>query len=99
MDLEASAQDVMALLPSLSPRSCVFSDECTPANFSNGLVIAEPGPDNVIPPIIEAFDRAGRRSTGSFVAGHTGMFRDADRGIPVLEVAPLLRLTDALLGQ
>jgi len=99
VDLEASAQDVMTLLPSLSPHSCVFSDECEPADFSDGSVITEPGPDNVIPPIVEAFTRAGRRLTGSFVAGHTGVFRDADRGIPVLEAAPLLRLKDALLGR
>lgn len=99
VDLEPSAQDVMTLLPRLSPLSCVFSDECKPSNFQQGRVVSQAGPDEVIPPIVEGFAKAERRVSGSFISGNTGVFYDPENGIPVLDSGPLIRLRDALLTE
>jgi len=96
VDLEISARDAMRLLPRLDSRSCVFSDECAPEDFICGRIVEEPSPDRVIEPICDAFRGDGRRLRGSFVAGHTGFFRDEKRGLPALMPGPLLRLKDAL---
>jgi O-methyltransferase len=100
VDLEVSARDALRLFPRLAPESCLFSDEIGPDNFSEGRVVGEPpSPDSVLPPIIDAFAADGRSIVGNFVWGHTGVFRDEKRGIPVIETASLLRLKDALLAR
>ena len=98
VDLELSARDAMRTLPMLSRRGCVFSHECEPAFFVEGRVEApERGPDYVVPPILDAFESAGRQPAGRFIHGQTGAFWDAERGIPVLPTDQLLRLKDAAI--
>ena len=97
VDLEVSARDALHVFPRLDPSSCVFSDECAPEDFLSGRINEDANPDRVIAPICEAFRADGRGVTGSFVAGHTGCFRDPKQSLPVLMPGPLLRLKDALL--
>jgi len=96
VDLELSATDAMGVLPRLDPRSCVFSDECAPEDFVAGRISEERSPDRVIAPICDAFREDGRAVTGSFIAGHTGCFRDPKQSLPVLMPQALLRLRDAI---
>ena len=94
VDLESSSRDVMSIADQLPVESCVFSHECWPAHFPNGVPTAPPGPDSVLPPIVDALARIGRRAAGCFVGGHTGAVWDADRGIPALPADAVVRLKD-----
>jgi hypothetical protein len=92
VDLASSSHDVMSILERLPSRSCVFSHECTPSNFNHGLISPRGGADDVIPPIVEAFQQAGRNITGRHLFGHTGVFWDKDISWPVLPTDAVLRL-------
>jgi hypothetical protein len=92
VDLATSSRDVMKLLGRLPPVSCVFSHECLPENFGPGGITYRPGVDDVVEPIVEAFQREGRVAAGRFVAGNSGAFWDRDRGLPVLPVDALMRV-------
>jgi O-methyltransferase len=98
VDLESSSADVMAVLPRLDPRGVLFSHECPPELFANGEIRAERAPEQVVPPILDAFDAAGRAVAGRHVAGHTGAFWDADSGIAPLPTPALLALRDLALS-
>jgi hypothetical protein len=97
VDLAVSAEDAMTVLPRLSPLGCVFSDECPEHRFDADGPVLKRGPDEVVPPIVEAFARAGRRLRGEYVAGNSGVFYDPDTAVPILRAAPLLRLRDLLM--
>jgi O-methyltransferase len=97
VDLETSAKDVVAVFPRLDPRAAVFSHECPKDAFTPDGIVGEPGPDAVIPPILDGFTAADRTVTGRHVDGHTGAFWDAEAGIPVLPTTSLLALRDLAL--
>jgi len=92
VDLACSSSDVMSILERLPSRSCVFSHECTPSNFNRGLINAHGGADDVIPPILDAFQRTGRNITGRHLFAYTGAFWDKDLSWPVLPTSAVLRL-------
>lgn len=93
VDLATSATDAMQILGLLPLDSCVFSHECGVENFGPDGVRHLSGADDVVGPIVAAFRREGRTPTGRFLHGNTGAFWDRDRGVPVLPVDALLRLT------
>jgi hypothetical protein len=92
VDLQSSSADVMAMLPRLSPRSCVFSHECGPDNFSGEEVTSSGGADDVVGPITAAFARRGWCPVGRFLCDHTGVLWNRDTGIPVLSMESTQRL-------
>jgi hypothetical protein len=94
VDLESSSRDVMAIADQLPPASCVFSHECWPGHFRGDEVECPTGPDSVLPPIVDAFARVGRRAVGRWIGGQTGAIWDAARGVPVLASDTALRLRD-----
>src|SRR5262249_25793785 len=71
VDLTSSAADVMQLLPRLPVRSCVFTHECTPGSFVEGSPVRESS--LIMPPIVDAFDAAGREVEGRFLTGDLGV--------------------------
>jgi hypothetical protein len=99
VDLESSSRDVMAVFPRLDPRGVLFSHECPPELFSATGIHAERTPEQVVPPILDAFARADRRVAGRHVAGHTGAFWDADAGIAPLPTPALLALRDLAMSR
>ena len=94
VDLESSSEDVMAVLPRLDRRGVLFSHECPADLFTDSGVHAPRSPEQVVPPILDAFAAAGRRVAARHVHGHTGAFWDADAGIAPLPTASLLALRD-----
>jgi hypothetical protein len=58
----------------------------------------EDGPEAVVPPIVAAFAAADRRLAARHVYGHTGVFWDADTGLPPLTTAAVLALRDLALA-
>jgi hypothetical protein len=92
VDLRSSSRDVMTVLDRLPAASCVFSHECEPGHFASGGTRHGRGADDVVGPIVEAFERVGRRPTGRFLSHHTGAFWDRADGIPVLSTERVLRL-------
>ena len=56
-------------------------------------------PEQVIPPILDAFEAAGRRVAARHIAGHTGAFWDADTGIAPLPTPALLALRDLAVSR
>jgi hypothetical protein len=99
VDLESSARDAMSILPRLDSKGCVFSHECCGEHFDDRAnIIAERGPDFVLPPIADAFTADGRCPKGRYLAGHTGAIWDEARSIPPPAPA-MLRLYDAILGR
>ena len=96
VDLTSSAQDVMGILPRLSPSSVVFSHECEPADFSDCEILAVGGSDRVLPPVVSAFRSLGRDPVGCFLVGSLGAIWDRERGIPPLGVDAILKLCDAI---
>lgn len=92
VDLALSSRDVMTILGLLPPESCVFSDECTPENFSDGDVKAVAHPNDVIQPLLDAFEREGRQPRGRLICGYMGAFWDKRKGFPILPAAALERL-------
>jgi hypothetical protein len=62
-------------------------------------VRAERSPEQVVPPILDAFAAAGRRVAARHIEGHTGAFWDADVGIAPLPTASLLALRDLAISR
>ena len=98
VDLESSSRDVMTVLTHLDRRGVLFSHECPPEVFAEGGIHADRTPEQVVPPILDAFAAAGRPVAGRHVAGHTGAFWDADSGIAPLPTPALLALRDLALS-
>jgi hypothetical protein len=98
VDLNASAQDVMQILPRIPPASIVFTHECFPGNFTDGKITEQlvPEPDCVLPPIVAAFRALDRDPTGCFLSGNTGAVWDRNRGIPPLGIDAILALCDSV---
>jgi len=92
VDLASSSRDVMGVLERLPRKSCLFSHECTERHFHGGAIQQGSGADEVVPPIVEAFRRAGRNITGRYLCGYTGAFWDKDVSWPVLPTSAVLRL-------
>ena len=98
VDLESSSEDVMAVLPRLDRRGVLFSHECPADLFTDSGVHAPRSPEQVVPPILDAFAAAGRRVAARHVHGHTGAFWDADAGIAPLPTSALLALRDLAMS-
>jgi hypothetical protein len=92
VDLESSSRDAMAVLDKLSPRGCVFSHECLPGFFrKDNSICAERSPDNVLPPIVDAFGRAGITPRGELLVSTLGVIQRPD-SVPVLRSASVVTL-------
>ena len=91
VDLAASAADVMRALPSLIPEGPVFSHECAPENFKDGIVFQRHA-DSVVPPIADGFRALGSDVAGRFLYGNTGAFWRPGVGFPVLSNEVLMQL-------
>jgi len=98
VDLESSAKDVLTILPRLDQRGVLFSHECPGELFAGRLREVVASPDQVIPPIVAAFESVGRTLCGRHIAGNTGAFWDADEGIAPLPTGALLQLRDLALA-
>jgi len=92
VDLQTSSRTVMTILDQLSPQSCVFSHEVLPGHYGPRGIEYGNAADDVVGPIVQAFERVGRHATGRFLTHDTGVFWDRDAGIPVLPTDRLLRL-------
>jgi hypothetical protein len=98
VDLESSSRDVMAVLARLDPRGVLFSHECSPEMFGAGTIVAERGPDAVVPPILDRFADLRWPVAGRFLHGHTGAFWHAEHGIPPLPIEAAIALRDLALA-
>ena len=98
VDLESSSKDVMAILPRLDPRGVLFSHECPPEIFADGIIAADRSPEQVVPPILDAFAAAGRPVAGCHISGHTGAFWSAESGIAPLPTPALMALRDLAMS-
>ena len=96
VDLASSAQDVTGVLASLAPSSILFTHECVPDSFSEGEILATPGPDDVLTPVVSEFRLLGRDPVGCFLAGCMGAVWDRDLGIPPLGLDAILTLCNAI---
>jgi O-methyltransferase len=96
VDLESSARDVTAILPSLAPSSILFTHECAPESFADGEIVATPGPDDVLTPVVSAFRSLDRDPVGCFMGGCMGAVWDRDRGVPPLGIDAILALCNAV---
>jgi O-methyltransferase len=96
VDLASSARDVTGVLAGLSPSSILFTHECVPASFSYGEILAAPGPDDVLTPVVSEFRSLGRDPVGCFLAGCMGAIWDRERGVPPLGIESILALCNAL---
>ena len=96
VDLASSAQDVTGVLAGLAPSSILFTHECVQDNFSDGEILATPGPDDVLTPVVSEFRLLGRDPVGCFLAGCMGAVWDRDRGIPPLGLDAILALCNAI---
>lgn len=97
VDLETSAKDVMTTFGSVDERGAVFSHECSPEHFADGIS-GPRGPDSVVPPIIDAYEIAGAQIAGRFIRGNTGAFWRDRTGIPVVEnIIPLGLVEDGFV--
>jgi hypothetical protein len=92
VDLESSAEDVMTIFDRLDPRGAVFTHECEPRFFDGDRIVARRDAIAVIPPIVEAFERADAPARGRYLTGCTGAFWRRQGGIPVLADAAIRRL-------
>jgi hypothetical protein len=92
VDLEVSSKDAMLALPKVVPCGAVFSHECKPSNFEPSGIVCPRTPNDVIPPIIDAFGSDGASVQGCFLWGYTGAFWRQGRGVPVLANEVLMRL-------
>jgi len=82
-----------ALLLSRPPaRSCVFSHECSENTFAGDGSVSKCGPDDVIPPILEAFQLSLRNVTDRYLAGNTSAFWDKNLSRPVLPTGAVMLL-------
>jgi hypothetical protein len=93
VDLEASAKDVMMLLPELPVDSCVFSHECPPETFSG----SQPQPDasEVLPPIIDAYRALDMNPAGRHLGGFLGAIWADKSAAPVLGSAEIAAIVAA----
>ena len=96
VDLNSSARDVMQILPRIPPASIVFTHECFPGNFIDGIIHQGQGPDAVLPPIVAGFKSLGRDPIGCYLCGNTGAVWDRNSGIPPLGIAPILALCESI---
>lgn len=96
VDLEVSARDLMVVADRLDPRASLFSHECTAAIFDDGAIVARPGPDDPIAPMLARHDELGRPLTGRHVAGYTGGFWPKDGGIPIVDNGVLMDMVASM---
>ena len=97
VDLDSSARDVMPAAARVVPEGAIFSHECSASNFDNGVPVPlSPGPNNVVPPILEHFRSIGSRPRGQFIYGNTGAFWREQGGIPVLAMDLLSKLLNKI---
>jgi len=92
VDLQASATDVMQLVPALPAEACIFSHECPEGAFVDG----HPNLDasEVMPPMVDALLARGWKPEGAHLAGFLSALWSGETGIPVLvydEVERMLR--------
>jgi len=97
VDLEVSSQDLVVVADRLDPRSTIFSHECTPEIFRDGMIVTAAHPDNPIPPLLARFEELDRPLTGRFIRGNTGAFWPRKGGIPALDNQVLLDLKDLVI--
>jgi hypothetical protein len=95
VDLEASARDVMTVIPRVHPSGAVFTHECLATYFEGDRVVAPRGPNMVIPVIVDAFERIAASARGCYLHGSTGAFWRRE-GFPVLGFPALQRLLDGV---
>jgi hypothetical protein len=98
VDLEQSAIDALAAFPHLDVRGALFTHECQAMCFSGSRPTPRRGPDNVVGPIVDAFQRAGREPVGTYLFDCTGAMWDEAAGVPVLPAAAFERLLDLALS-
>jgi hypothetical protein len=96
VDLEVSARDLMVVADQLDPQASLFSHECTASIFNDGEIIAEPSPDNPIPPLLARHDELGRQLTGRYIAGYTGGFWPRKDGIPIIDSDVLMEMARSI---
>ena len=92
VDLEASARDVMTVVSRVDPSGAVFTHECLASYFEGERIVAPPGPDMVVPVIVDAFAHIGAPVRGCYLHGSTGAFWRREGGVPVLGFPALQRL-------
>jgi O-methyltransferase len=93
VDLESSAKDVMALLPALPSKSCVFSHECPPESFVDSR--PRPQTSEVLPPIVDAFRAIDADPVGRHLTGFLGSVWSEGRSLPVLGQEAIERIVIA----
>lgn len=97
VDLEVSARDLMVVADRLHPQATLFSHECEPGLFAaDGTIVAQPHPDNPIPPVLARHEQLGRPLTGRFLAGNTGALWPREGGIPAMDSAVLAEMMAGL---
>jgi O-methyltransferase len=96
VDLNASARDVMQILPRIPSTSIVFTHECFPGNFIDGIINGGQGPDAVLPPIVAGFRDLGRDPAGCYLCGNTGAVWDRNLGAPPLGISAILAICDSI---
>jgi O-methyltransferase len=96
VDLNASARDVMQMLPRIPPASIVFTHECFPGNFRDGIINESGGPDAVLPPIVAGFRDLRREPAGCYLCGNTGAVWDRNFGVPPLGISAILAICDSI---
>ena len=92
VDLEASARDVVTVIPRVDPSGAVFTHECIAPFFEGDRIVAPRGPNMVVPVIVDAFERIGAPVRGCYLHGSTGAFWRRKSGVPVLGFPALQRL-------
>jgi hypothetical protein len=93
VDLESSSSDIMRIAHKVHEKGCVFTHECGKDNFVCGRIVAVPGPDSVLPPILERYSDSNRQPlSGRHIAGYTGALWKRQIGLPVLANSALLTL-------
>jgi hypothetical protein len=80
VDLDLSARDVMRVFRRIDERGAIFSHECEPHSFVNGIH-QEPHPNHVIPAILDAYALEGVAVEGRHIGGSTGAFWRGGRAI------------------
>jgi hypothetical protein len=99
VDFEASAHDMAKTVGWVDPQGAIFSDETIPENFLAGRVTVSRGPESVLPPILDAFDKEGRVAVGRHLHCNLGALWDERSGIPVLSIPGLKSLLTAVLPE
>jgi O-methyltransferase len=97
VDLYSSARDVSAAFPWVCDEGAIFSHECRPEHFVDGVPVSlDASPDNVVPAILSHFGNMGTALSGSFVEGDTGVFWRRESGRPVLHQNGLMKIVHSL---